>query len=104
MSVRPDVRLEDAPMISVTCAACGSRVEARKSSWEQTTIQWHGEALETCLERRGSAARPGPNGGTFFGCSALLSSIREAAVRGEVLVQDPQDAPVHAARDAPPVR
>lgn len=88
MAVRPDNRLADGPMTPVACRSCGAEVEARKSSWEQTSVQWHDDALERCLERRASPARPGPNGATFAGCQALRASIREAAVRGELPVQD----------------
>lgn len=103
MAVRPDVRLENGPMTSVSCATCGAGVQARKSSWDQTSIQWTGEALAACVERRATSPRPGPNGGTFLGCSALNDSLREAAVRGELPVQDtdelrtnPATSEVHA--------
>lgn len=88
MAVRPDVRLENGPMTPVTCTTCGAGVEARKSSWDQTSIQWTTEALATCVERRASCPRPGPNGATFLGCAALDQSLREAAVRGDLPVQD----------------
>lgn len=87
MAVRPDVRLEAAPMEKVRCDRCRALVEVRKSSWAQTSIQWHGEALSTCHERRCAIPMPGPNGGYFPGCSALRESIRRAAVAGEIAVQ-----------------
>lgn len=92
MSVRPDVRLDDAPLQPVTCGTCGGHVQARKSSWDQTSIQWSAEALAACVERRASLPRPGPNGATFTGCAALRDAIREAAVRGDLTVVD--DAPL----------
>jgi hypothetical protein len=85
---RPDNRLEDGPMVPLACQACGARVEARKSSWEQTSIQWSADARDRCLERRATAPGPGPNGAAFAGCQALRQSVREAAVRGELPVQD----------------
>ncbi|HWU21375.1 MAG TPA: hypothetical protein VN088_07620 [Nocardioides sp.] len=88
MAVRPDVRLEDGPMTSVACTTCGAEVQARKSSWDQTSVQWSAEALGTCVERRASSPRPGPNGATFLGCAALDQSLREAAVGGGLPVQD----------------
>lgn len=88
MTVRPDNRLADGPMTPVVCTACGARVEARKSSWEQTSVQWHLEAAEHCLERRAATPGPGANGATFPGCQSLRQSIREAAVRGDLSVQD----------------
>lgn len=92
MSVRPDNRLADGPMTPVQCHTCAAQVEARKSSWDQTSIQWHDDALTQCAERRsadlGDRPGAGPNAGTFGGCQALRDSIREAAVRGELPVQD----------------
>jgi hypothetical protein len=88
MAVRPDVRLEAGPMTPAACTTCGAGVEARKSSWEQTSIQWSTEALDACVERRASSPRPGPNGAAFLGCAALNQSLREAAVRGDLPVQE----------------
>ena len=88
MSPRPDVRLEGAPMQPVSCATCGAEVLARKSSWDQSTLQWTAAALERCAERRTTTARSErPNRNAFPGCSALRGSVREAAVRGELEVQ-----------------
>lgn len=86
---RPDNRLESAPMQPVACGGCGAQVQARKSSWDQCTVQWTAAALEQCEERRTTAevsARPNRN--SFPGCSALRASIREAAVRGTLTVSD----------------
>jgi hypothetical protein len=88
MAVRPDVRLEAGPMTPVACATCGAGVEARKSSWDQTSIQWTAAALGACVERRSSSPRPGPNGAAFLGCAALNQTLREAAVRGDLPVQE----------------
>lgn len=95
MTVRPDNRLVDGPMLPVGCAACGASVEVRKSSWEQTSIQWHADAVEACLERRAASPRSGPNGGTFSGCQALRDAIREATVRGDLPVQDGDPLPIN---------
>ena len=91
--IRPDVRLGDGPMQPVTCSACSARVEVRKSSWEQTSIQWHADAIEACLER--------PTGGdvtdgvSFAGCARLGESIRHAAVSGELPVQSGEPLPTN---------
>ncbi|QIK76155.1 ferredoxin [Nocardioides piscis] len=95
MTVRPDNRLADGPMQTVGCDTCGARVEVRKSSWEQTSIQWHADAVEACLERRAASPRPGPNGATFSGCQALRQAISAAAVRGELGIQDSDPLPVN---------
>lgn len=97
MGLREDTRLADHPMRAVTCSTCGAHVEARKSSWDQTSIQWNDEALGACVERPASRPRPGPNGAAFLGCAALNQSLREAAVRGELPVQDTDDLPTHPA-------
>lgn len=91
MAVRPDVRLENGPMTPVTCTTCGAWVEARKSSWDQISIQWSPEAIEACTERRAHSPRPGPNGSTFLGCTTLSATLREAAVKGDLPVQDGAD-------------
>ena len=86
---RPDVRLDDGPMQPVSCAACGARVEARKSSWDQTSIQWNDEALALCKERKDELPpNERPNRNSFPGCGALKESVREAAVRGQLDIQD----------------
>lgn len=95
MTVRPDNRLTDGPMTPVGCATCGASVEARKSSWEQTSVQWHEDSVQRCLERRASSPRPGTNGAAFPGCQALRESIRAAAVRGELPVQDGAPLPTN---------
>lgn len=87
MAVRPDNRLLDGPMVPVSCHTCAARVDVRKSSWDQTTVQWQSDALTSCAERRSVGRDPGPNGTVFAGCEALRAAIREAAVRGEILVQ-----------------
>ncbi|MBU2698594.1 hypothetical protein [Pimelobacter sp. 30-1] len=87
---RPDVRLESAPMQPVGCGTCGAEVLARKSSWDQTTVQWNTAALARCPERRttqGAAVSDRPNRNAFPGCAALRASLRAAAVAGTLDVQ-----------------
>lgn len=74
----------------------------RKSSWDQTSIQWHASAVAACVERRASTTRPGPNGATFLGCAALQESVRQASVQGEIPVVDDDPLPVNDARDLSP--
>ncbi|OEV04544.1 hypothetical protein [Streptomyces oceani] len=105
MAPRTDNRLLDSPMRPVVCRACGARVAARKSSWEQTSVQWDSEALSACAERRllpsgsrsgvggpGSSGSgisgPDPGGPGFRGCRALAATIREAAAAGEIPVRE----------------
>jgi hypothetical protein len=89
MSVRPDNRLADTPMVPVACRRCGACVLARKSTWNQTSVQWNGEASRRCIERRVAenlAAHAGR--GLFLACSALSDSIIEAVRRGDLPVVD----------------
>lgn len=90
MTVRPDNRLLDEPMRAVRCLQCAAQVEVRKSSWQQTSIQWHDEAVDACQERRTAKPLPGPNGDFFETCDALNESIRQAALGGALHVQDDQ--------------
>ncbi|MBP1821965.1 ferredoxin [Mycobacterium sp. OAE908] len=89
MTVRPDNRYADCPMAPVACRRCGACVLARKSSWNQTSVQWNREASARCHERRDAenlaahAAR-----GLFLACSALSDSIVEAVRNGDLPVVD----------------
>ncbi|MFB4319146.1 ferredoxin [Actinomadura sp. 21ATH] len=83
MSVRQDERLAEAapgvPMTEVDCARCGAAVLARKSSWEQTSIQWSAQAMVLC------AAPPADRHTT---CPALRESIARAAAEGRLPILD----------------
>jgi hypothetical protein len=89
MAVRPDNRLADSPMVPVDCRRCGACVLARKSTWNQTSVQWNANASARCLERRDAehltehAAR-----GLFLACSALTDSIVDAVRTGDLPVVD----------------
>lgn len=82
---RPDIRLETAPMTPVTCADCGMSVEARKASWEQTSIQWRGNQLG-CQERQLEDASAEPRGPVFPGCERLYQSLSEAIQSGALQI------------------
>lgn len=89
MTVRPDIRLADVPMTPVVCRQCGACVEARKSSWNQTSVQWTSAAMSRCVERR-MAAQVENSDGThvFLACSALAEAIRRDAVDGTLTIVD----------------
>ncbi|MFI9411280.1 ferredoxin [Nocardia gamkensis] len=80
MAPRVDDRLTDTPMVPVDCAQCGAQVLARKSSWQQTSVQWNAGAVIRCLEL-GDAALRGP---WLPGCSRMSEAIRGAAVAGQI--------------------
>lgn len=83
-------------MTPVICGSCGARVLARKSSWEQTSVQWNGAAMARCQERPrqgecrvskstdGTLLRPAP----FLVCPNLRDSIEQAAGMGSLPVLD----------------
>ncbi|KDQ70904.1 ferredoxin [Streptomyces sp. NTK 937] len=80
--MRLDNRLADGPpMRPLACERCAAQVLVRKSSWQQTSVQWDGRAAAACAER-------GPSGGAFEGCGALRDTIREAALRGALPLAD----------------
>ena len=89
MSVRPDNRLDDAPMAPVTCRACGAEALARKSSFEQTSVQWSAEAVQRCPQRRDSQALAAHGRNTvFLSCSELSESIVDAVRTGRLTIVD----------------
>jgi hypothetical protein len=84
-----DNRLDDAPMTAVGCHQCGATVLARKSSWNQTSVQWDADAMATCEERRHADQLSEHGGrGLFLACSAINRSILEAVRNGELSVVD----------------
>ena len=89
MAVRPDNRLADSPMVPVACRRCGARVLARKSSWNQTSVQWDAEASARCLERRDAESLAAHTArGVFLACSALSYTIVDAVRHGDLPVVD----------------
>jgi hypothetical protein len=86
MTVRTDNRLIDSPLVPVTCRRCGAEVLARKSSWQQTSIQWDAQSTATCPQRRQAEALN--NHGVFLVCSDLRDSIDEAVEAGALSIVD----------------
>jgi hypothetical protein len=89
MSVRADNRLAEMPMVPVACLNCGARVLARKSSWNQTSVQWTADATARCAERA-EAQKMSAQGGraVFLVCSALSESILDAVRNGDLSIVD----------------
>jgi hypothetical protein len=88
-SVRVDNRLNQMPMVPVACRNCGARVLARKSSWNQTSVQWNADATDRCVERAEAQKISAPGGrGLFLMCSALSESILDAVRHGDVCIVD----------------
>jgi len=88
MTVRPDNRLADAPMVPVSCQRCTASVLVRKSTWDQTSVQWSAQASAQCLERREAQKLAGHGYGVFLACSALRDSISMAAGKGALPIVD----------------
>jgi len=78
-----DNRLDTMPMAPVMCRNCGARVQVRKSSWSQTSVQWNADASARCSER----ALYG-DGAVFLACSALNASIIGAVRDGHLAIVD----------------
>lgn len=87
-SLREDNRLDQMPMAPVTCRNCGARVLARKSSWNQTSVQWDAGASARCIERRDAERLAGHHRGPFLACDALRESIQFAVATGELAIVD----------------
>ncbi|HKI42446.1 MAG: ferredoxin [Mycobacterium sp.] len=85
-SVKTDNRLDEMPMVPVACRSCGARVLARKSSWNQTSVQWNADATARCAER--AAAEQMFGRGVFLACSALGESIVDAVRHGDLAIVD----------------
>jgi hypothetical protein len=88
MTVRTDNRLDDMPMAPVVCRNCGAQLLARKSSWNQTSVQWNADASALCLERRQANQIAGHHRSLFLACSALRESIEAAVASGELAIVD----------------
>ncbi|OBB72573.1 ferredoxin [Mycobacterium sp. 852014-52144_SCH5372336] len=88
MTVRQDNRLADAPMTSVTCRLCAASVLVRKSTWEQTSVQWDSESTARCHQRRDADAIHAHDGRPFLVCFELRDSIEEAARCGALPIVD----------------
>ncbi len=87
--VRTDNRLDEVPMVPVTCRTCGARVLARKGSWDQTSVQWNAEATARCAERAAAdKVSAHASRAVFLACSALSESILDAVRHGELTIVD----------------
>lgn len=89
MTIRADNRYADFPMVPVACRRCGAHLLARKSSWNQTSVQWDAEASARCLERRDAEDLAAHSGrAVFLACSSLSDSITDAVRHGDLPVVD----------------
>ena len=89
MTLRPDNRLADVPMTPIRCGRCASRVLVRKSSWDQTSVQWDAAAVQGCEERsHAEGLAPRASHEPFLACTALGASIADAAHHGNLTVVD----------------
>ena len=88
MTVRPDNRLLDAPLVPVACDTCGAAVQVRKSTWAQTTVQWNADATARCIQRRDAQQLAAHGRSIFLVCSDLRESIDDSARRGDVPILD----------------
>ncbi|RAX45955.1 ferredoxin [Arthrobacter sp. AQ5-05] len=85
MDQQSDARLLEIPLQSLDCTECVARVLVRKSTWQQTSIQWTEEALESCRELPATRCGERPKD-RFIGCESLRNEIREATNDGRLEV------------------
>ncbi|SOX53982.1 ferredoxin [Mycobacterium ahvazicum] len=85
--VQMDNRLDEMPMLPVACGNCGAQVLVRKSTWNQTSVQWDADATRRCAQRA-EAVSAHANRGVFLVCSALRESILDAVRQGELAIVD----------------
>lgn len=88
MAVHADNRLLDSPLVPVRCRRCAAQVLVRKSSWQQTSIQWNADATATCPQRREAEQLTKHSGGVFLACSDLRDTIDEAVASGALRIVD----------------
>jgi hypothetical protein len=93
MALPIDNRLLDTPLVPVRCRRCDAVVHARKSSWQQTSVQWDTEAMATCAQRRDAGTLAPHTGGPFLVCSELRESIEDAARSGALPIVDDSTDP-----------
>jgi hypothetical protein len=92
--MRIDNRLDEMPMAQVACRQCGAEVLARKSTWNQTSVQWNADATARCAERAEARKLTAPgNRGVFLVCSALRESILDAVRQGDLAIVDEVTCP-----------
>lgn len=83
-------------MVPVACGTCGAQVLVRKSSWEQTSVQWDRTSMSQCLERGKAQEQPSQAGfsaaalrpGMFLVCAQLRASIEEGVSTGSLRILD----------------
>jgi hypothetical protein len=98
-SVKEDNRLDEMPMMPVMCRSCGARVLARKSSWNQTSVQWNADATAQCTERADADKMSAhASRGVFIVCSALSESIVDAVRHGDLSIVDETEISEDSAR------
>lgn len=90
MAVRTDNRLHDVPMQPVQCQRCEALVGVRKSSWQQTSIQWDSAATTACreLDTSSEGTPDSVRGHQGETCGALRDSIAQATQNGALHVPD----------------
>ncbi|MGF3139262.1 ferredoxin [Streptomyces diastaticus] len=81
-------RADGVPMRPLACERCAAEVLVRKSSRQQTSVQWNARATAACAEREAA----GRTGVAFEGCRSLRDTIREAAVAGRIEIVDERSA------------
>ena len=82
-------RYLDEHLAEVACLDCLARVQVRKHSEYQTSIQWSDEATSACAEF--TRARAEGRVGLPEGCSRMRASIARAVAEGRVPIGEGVD-------------
>lgn len=90
-------------MAPVACRECGAQVLVRKSSWNQTSVQWNAEATARCAQRREAhQVLACGDRSVFLVCSALGDAIADSVRQGRLVIVDaPGHHPVASRRRIP---
>ena len=70
-------------LVAVTCGHCGAGVRVKKSSPQQTSVQWNRRAVRECAEFAEKVAAGGSTA-LIATCAKLRDSIERAASDGRL--------------------
>lgn len=78
-------------LTDLTCDSCGVQVKVKKSSAEQTSVQWSAAAVRRCVEFADRAGRGQPTA-LVASCGKLRDSIERATRDGRLTADRGREA------------
>lgn len=72
-------------LTEVSCETCAATVLVKKNSEHHTSVQWSGDALQTCQEFQGRDSSPARRD-VHKPCSRMMTSIDDAVRAGDILI------------------